>query len=170
VGGPAKDFLATVGDANPLKRLTVRLKRRSKGQAFSGDYDSFETWRELDTTDETALKLATIGLRRSKWGSPVFGIGAWGSIPLGEVVFESDRGKLRVLLEPQFIFDDGPGCYDSHHQFESWTLAKLVDELLREKFGEGLKKEFFESASGEQGLHLEEEAFEKHWKVRKDSR
>lgn len=168
VGADAKDFIATTGIAHQLSRITIRLKRRKDGENLSDSYSEFETWCEIVADDKAVLELATTGLRRSRWSPQVPGTHGYGTVPFGEIIFESNRGRCRVFLDPIFVLDDGPGCYDSNHAFESWTLARLAHELLRQKLGKGLTEDQFGVASGEKRLASERLAFEKKWQAKKE--
>lgn len=159
-GKDASDFFGTLGRTHELSRVVVRLK---KWRSDAEGYEDFETTVEVEKQDAKVLKAVTAGVVESKWGRRMpDSVGAIGAYPIGEVVLESERGKCRILLQSRFHLDRDGSC-DSTNAFESWTLAKVVDELLKEKQGKGLPEKDFKLFSGEHSLESQQKRFRELW-------
>lgn len=158
-GKKAKKFFGTLGASHELSRVIVRLKQWRNGKG----YEHFDILCEVERTDAKTLAGVTYGIEKSKWGRVTpESSGAMGAYPEGEVILESKQGKCRIFLQGAFYLDTGNGC-EYEDLFESWTLAKIINELLKEKRGKGLPEKEFKLLSGEKDLELEKAQFEKLW-------
>lgn len=114
---------------------------------------------DIDSDDTLVLAHITAGLSNGLMFTPRPGNWGWGSLPFGELEIVTNKDSFKIYFDSKFVL--GAEHLQNGNGFVSWTVAKAISDLLREKTGNGLTVDRFEGLSGERWLRAERENFRK---------
>jgi hypothetical protein len=137
--GPAESYAWAVIDflcRNKLDAVKVRLGHTID---IGGD-----DWLNVDVTDVFTLTQAQEGLRQS-WKSVPWRNSFFGQAPCGQIEFYAKNRKCVVYINGGFHVVNGS---ESDNGFTSWTLTKVLHDILLRSTGKGLSRRDFEGLAG----------------------
>ena len=129
------EFLAT----NQIEGMKVRLGSL-KGSLSPPPGE----WLIVDVQDPLTLRRAQRGLRESWKGAPHPGI-YFGQGPCGMIEFYSKGRTIVVHLNGEFHIQYGS---ETDNGFVSWTLAKVLNDVILQSTGKGMTKSDFGHLAG----------------------
>ncbi len=111
------------------------------------------SWLRVDVTDPLSLRRAERGIRETWKSLPAPGLG-FGQLSYGKIEFYAGGRIVPVYVNAELVFiADTP---KTNYSFRSWTLAKVLNDILLRETGVGMPKKEFEQLAGTAAFRVSE--------------
>jgi hypothetical protein len=136
--------LASAGPAESLAWAGIDFVSRNQLDGMRIRLGYGREWLNVEVTDSFTLRQAQEGVRQSWKRVPWRGT-FFGQAPYGQIEFYANKRKVVIYLNASFHVVKGS---EGDNGFESWTLAKVVHDVILRTTGKGLSRMDFQVLAG----------------------